>query len=205
MGVAADRPTTSISATRAISRRRRSRVVASTSLAVRGTSAAAPDGARTPPRSPNGRIISTLGRAEGRPVCPRGRRLLSKRQESHRRGPVRRADHPDAVQLSHGRIQGVEANVSYQAGRGCSYANFAYAKAQGKDITPASSASIRATSTTSQRIISFWTMTRPTRARGASPTASSDGFPCRLQARRRHALRLGPARPTAARIPNGAH
>ncbi len=34
-----------------------------------------------------------------------------------------------------GRIHGVEANVSYQHGPWLAYANFAYAKAQGKDIT----------------------------------------------------------------------
>ena len=71
---------------------------------------------------------------------PDGRRrcLLQDIEQPDRRGPVRRADHPDRVQLRARSCRtGVELTASYDRGPWSLYGNLAWSRAMGKDIVSA--------------------------------------------------------------------
>ena len=107
----------------------------------------------------------------------------------------------------YGYIEGVELSANYAHGPWLAYANFAVAKAQGKDIVSSQfSFEPGRTWPTSRTTTSIWTTTRPTRARRAWPTRSANGalkdtqlgadliYGSGLRARRRRAQRRGAGR-----------
>ncbi len=72
-----------------------------------------------------------------RALTPRRRRLLQAVEEPDRRGPVRRPDHSDRIQLRRGQADRGRTTASYDHGPLSLYANLAWSRAMGKDINSA--------------------------------------------------------------------
>ena len=134
----------------------------------------------------------------------RDRRLLQDRQEPARRGPVRRADHSDAVQLRQGCARGAELSPATTSGTGRSTAISPRRRRRAKTSFQASSISSPTSSPISPTISSISITIRPTAASaGVAYTLPSDEYPAvRSVIYRQRAARQTPTVPNGNSLPD---